>query len=124
MSYLYIFVGAGLGGVLRYLMATGTQQLAIGWVFPIGTFCVNMLGCLLIGFLAQLSESRGLFQNDAKLFLFVGLLGGYTTFSSFGYETIQLLRDGEYWLAVLNAVGQMVLGLIMVWLGMVIARFL
>lgn len=124
MGYLYIFVGAGLGGVLRYLMATGVQQLTGGWVFPIGTCCVNMLGCLLIGFLAQLSEARGLFQNDAKLFLFVGLLGGYTTFSSFGYETIQLLRDGEYLLAALNAVGQVVLGLVMVWLGMIIARFL
>lgn len=123
MGYLLIFIGAGLGGVLRYLMSTGVQQLT-GWVFPLGTFSVNMLGCLLIGFLAQLSESRGLFQNEAKLFLFVGLLGGYTTFSSFGYETIQLLRDGEFLLAVLNAVGQVVLGLLMVWLGMIVARLL
>lgn len=124
MSYLVIFIGAGLGGVLRYLMVTGVQQLTGGWAFPIGTFMVNMLGCLVIGFLAQLAESRGVFQSEMKLFLFVGLLGGYTTFSSFGYETIQLLRDGEYLYATLNAVGQLIVGLLMVWLGMIVARLL
>ena len=124
MSYLAIFIGSGIGGVLRYLLGTTVQALAKDWIFPVGTYCVNMLGCLLIGFLAQLAESRGIFPGDWRLFVFVGLLGGFTTFSSFGYETMQLIRDGEYMLAFLNATTQVVLGLGCVWLGIVIARML
>ncbi len=124
MSYLLVFVGAGIGGVLRYLMSPAVQRLCNDWNFPIGTFCVNMLGCLLIGFLAQLSESKGLFQGDARLFLFVGVLGGYTTFSSFGFETFQLLRDGEFLYASMNAILQVALGLLFVWLGWILGRLL
>lgn len=91
-------------------------------MFPLGTFVVNVLGCLVIGYLMQLSESRGLLQGELRLFVFVGLLGGFTTFSSFGIETFQLIRDGEYIFATANAVGQVVLGLIFVWLGVVVAR--
>lgn len=122
MSYLYVFVGAGLGGILRFFIGTSVQRLTNGWVFPLGTLSVNMIGCLLIGLLAQLSESRGILPGDMKLFVFVGLLGGFTTFSSFGYETFQLFRDGEYLLAGANAVLQLVLGLVFVWLGYVSAR--
>lgn len=93
-------------------------------MFPLGTFAVNMLGCLLIGYLMQLSESRGVFQAEGRLFVFVGVLGGFTTFSSFGLETFHLLRDGEYMFAIANAVGQVVLGLVLVWLGIVAARLL
>jgi CrcB protein len=124
MGYLFIFLGAGLGGVLRYLMSTSVQRLAGGWIFPIGTLSVNMLGCLLIGFLAQLAESRGLFYGETRLLLFVGVLGGFTTFSSFGYETVQLIRNGEFLYAAANAVGQVVFGLACVWLGYVVARLL
>ncbi|MBX9687023.1 MAG: fluoride efflux transporter CrcB [Candidatus Obscuribacterales bacterium] len=124
MNYLLIFIGSGLGGVLRFLMSTSIQRLANGWIFPLGTFSVNMLGCLIIGFLARLSESRGLFQGDTRLFLFVGILGGFTTFSSFGYESFQLLRDGEYLYGFLNAAGQVVLGLLCVWLGFILAALL
>lgn len=93
-------------------------------MFPLGTFAVNMIGCLIIGYLMQLSESRGVLQGDWRLFVFVGLLGGFTTFSSFGLETFYLLRDGEYIYAIANAVGQLVLGLMLVWLGIVAARLL
>ncbi len=93
-------------------------------MFPLGTFLVNIFGCLLIGYLMQLSESRGVLQAEWRLFVFVGLLGGFTTFSSFGMETFQLIRDGEFILAILNAVGQVVLGLTMVWLGVVVARLI
>ncbi|MBY0357043.1 MAG: fluoride efflux transporter CrcB [Candidatus Obscuribacterales bacterium] len=122
MSFLLIFLGSGFGGVCRYLLSTTVQRFANGWIFPIGTFSVNMLGCLLIGFLAQLSEARGLFPGDQRLFLFVGILGGFTTFSSFGYETVQLIRDGEFLYAAGNAVLQVALGLICVWLGYVLGR--
>lgn len=123
MNYLIVFLGAGIGGVLRYLMSP-TLQRATGWVFPIGTFTVNMVGCLLIGLLAQLAESKGLFQAESRLFLFVGVLGGYTTFSSFGYETFQLIRDGEIVYAIANAVLQVLVGLLCVWAGWVIGRLL
>lgn len=122
MQYLLIFIGAGIGGICRFLMSTMLQQLAGGWIFPVGTFSVNMLGCLLIGALGQLSESRAMFPPEARAFIFVGLLGGFTTFSSFGYETVQLLRDGQYWYAAANAVLQVVVGLIFVWLGYIVAR--
>ncbi len=124
MNYLFIFVGAGIGGVLRFLSSTFVHRLTGGWMFPLGTFLVNIFGCLLIGYLMQLSESRGVLQAEWRLFVFVGLLGGFTTFSSFGMETFQLIRDGEFILAILNAVGQVVLGLTMVWLGVVVARLI
>ncbi|HEY9682406.1 MAG TPA: fluoride efflux transporter CrcB [Oculatellaceae cyanobacterium] len=124
MNYLIVFVGAGIGGVLRYLMGPAVQNATNGWTFPIGTFCVNMLGCLVIGVLGSLAESKGLFQGEARLFLFVGVLGGFTTFSSFGFETFQLLRDGQVVYALANAVLQVVLGLLFVWLGWIIGRLL
>lgn len=122
MNYLIVFLGAGIGGVLRYAMSPAVQRAYEGWSFPIGTFAVNMLGCLIIGLLGQVSETKGLFTSELRLFLFIGILGGYTTFSSFGYETFQLLRDGEFLYAILNAVLQVVLGLAFVWLGWIIGR--
>jgi len=105
-------------------MSTGIHRLSNGWIFPLGTFLVNMSGCLLIGFLAQISEARAVLSSEMRLLIFVGLIGGFTTFSSFGYETFQLLRDGQYLYAGLNAVGQVLLGLGCVWLGYVLGRLL
>ncbi len=122
MSYLIVFVGAGIGGVLRLLMSSAVQRAFNDWIFPIGTFSVNMLGCFIIGLLAQLMESKGFFHSDTRLFLFVGVIGGYTTFSSFSFETFQLLREGALVYAVGNAVSQVVLGVVCVWLGQMIGR--
>lgn len=124
IGYLYIFLGAGTGGLCRYLLSIAVQKACQGWIFPIGTFAVNMLGCFIIGLLAQLAESRGVFQGETRLLLFVGLLGGFTTFSSFGYETVQLLRDGQYLYAAANAVLQVIIGIGLVWLGYVAARLI
>lgn len=124
MSYLIVFIGAGIGGALRFAMSPAVQHACKDWSFPIGTFSVNILGCLLIGLLGQLAESKGLFQGDTRLFLFVGVLGGYTTFSSFGFETFQLLRYGQILYALANAVLQVVLGLACVWLGWIIGKLL
>ena len=124
MSYLIVFFGAGIGGVFRYLMGPAVQNATGGWLFPIGTFSVNMLGCLVIGLLGQLAESKGLFQGETRLFLFVGVLGGFTTFSSFGFETFQLLKAGQILYAIANAAGQVVLGLLCVWLGWILGRLL
>ena len=122
MQYLFVFIGAGIGGCCRFAMSPFVQRLSNGGNFPIGTFSVNMLGCLVIGLLAQLSESRSMFQGDTRLFLFVGILGGFTTFSSYGLETFQLIRDGQIGLAIANAVGQVVLGLLFVWFGWLAGR--
>ncbi len=124
MSFLYVFLFGGVGCILRFMMGPGIQRLFEGWMFPIGTFCVNMLGCFVIGFLGQLAESKGLFQGDMRAAVFIGLLGGFTTFSSFGYETYQLIRDGQFLYAIANAVLQVVLGLLCVWLGVIVGRFL
>lgn len=110
--------------MLRYLTSTTLQNLINPGSFPIGTFGVNMIGCLIIGFIAQLSEARAVFSPDVRIFLMVGILGGFTTFSSFGYETVQLIREGEFLLALGNAAGQLILGLIMVYIGYVLARLI
>jgi len=122
MSYLLVFLGAGLGGICRFLTVRAVAALTSGFIFPFGTLVVNMVGCFLIGFLAQLSESRAVLGPEARLFLFVGLLGGFTTFSSFGYETVELLRTGQVASALANAVLQVALGLLLVWMGFVVAR--
>lgn len=83
---------------------------------------MNMLGCFLIGVLGGLSESKGILSSEARLFIFVGVIGGFTTFSSFGYETFQLLRDGEFLYGAANAVLQLILGLVCVWLGWIVSR--
>ncbi|MDQ5933718.1 MAG: fluoride exporter [Cyanobacteriota bacterium erpe_2018_sw_21hr_WHONDRS-SW48-000092_B_bin.40] len=109
---------------MRFLASTAVQKACNGWVFPLGTFVVNITGCLAIGFLAQLAESKNLLQPEYRAFFLIGILGGYTTFSSFGYETFQLIRSGEFVYATANAVLQVVLGLFFVWLGTVLARLL
>jgi CrcB protein len=124
MTHLLVFIGAGLGGLMRFLTSTAVQKACNGWVFPLGTFVVNISGCLAIGFLAQLAESKNLFQPEYRAFFLIGILGGYTTFSSFGYETLQLIRSGEFLYATANAALQVVLGLFFVWLGTILARLL
>lgn len=82
---------------------------------------VNVIGCFFIGFFSELAEGRGLFSPDARAFLIVGILGGFTTFSTFGNETMNLVRDGQWILALLNVGGQVLLGLGGVWLGYILA---
>jgi fluoride exporter len=93
------------------------QQLSKGFQVPFGTLAVNVVGCVLVGFLAEVADQRSFISDETRGFLIVGILGGFTTFSAFGNETMTLLRSGELWLAGINIVGHMVLGLIAVWLG-------
>ena len=117
---------AGLGGFI----GSAARYLVGGWVhgwfsmttFPLGTLVVNASGCLLIGLLSGLAESRQLLGPDLRLFLMIGVLGGFTTFSSFAYETLALARDGEFSRAVLNVGAQLVLGLGFAWLGYAVVR--
>ena len=118
---LLVAVGGVLGAVARYWMAGVVQQLN-GTDFPVGTLGVNLLGSFLVGVVMALSLERGLIDADLRTFLAVGFCGGFTTMSTFSYETLALLRDGEAALALGN-VGVTVLGcLAAVWLGGVMAR--
>lgn len=119
-----VFLGGGIGASLRYLLGGAAQALSKSATFPWGTFAVNVTGCFAIGLLAELAEERGVPSGNVRTFLFVGVLGGYTTFSSLGNETINLLRGGEALAAAANAGGQLALGLLAVALGRAAARLL
>lgn len=118
-----LLVGAGgfIGSILRYLISGWVQQSAKTLDFPYGTLAVNVIGCFIIGFLAQLTEARGLFTSESRLFVFVGILGGFTTFSSFGNETLNLARDSQTMNALANIAANVVIGLLAVWLGRTIS---
>jgi fluoride exporter len=119
-------IQAGFVGLGGFLGALGRYGLS-GWVqrqfplagFPYGTLAVNLLGCLLIGMMASLMESRGLFSPEFRLFALIGVLGGFTTFSTLGYETFAMLRDAEYFRATANVTLHVAAGLTLVWVGYV-----
>jgi len=118
--YLVVLAGAGLGGVARY--ALGTWVMArTGVRFPLGTFLINVSGAFLIGLLMTLFTERMHPHPNWRLFLVVGVLGGYTTFSSFEYETLQAVRDGERWMGLLYMTGSVVFGYLAAWMGMLLA---
>ena len=115
-----VLVGAGgaIGAVARYAMA-GTILAASGQDrFPLGTLAVNVLGCALIGVFAAVAEALPGLNGAARLLLVTGVLGGYTTFSAFGLETVLLLRRGDAVLAAGYVAASVLLGLAAVWLGM------
>ena len=120
-----LLVGCGgfLGAVARHLAVVLAQRLLPAG-FPYGTFLVNVSGCFAIGVLAALADERAAFGPQARLFLVAGVLGGYTTFSSFGWEGLALLRDGALARALVYIGGQVVLGLAAVWAGMALVRSL
>jgi CrcB protein len=117
VNIILVGVGGFVGSVLRYLASGYVQQSTKSIDFPFGTLAVNIIGCFVIGFLAQLAESRGVFTSESRSFVFVGILGGFTTFSSFGNETLNLTRDGQMMNALANVGANVVLGLFAVWLG-------
>ena len=119
-KYLVVLAGAGLGGVARY--AAGTWIMAkYGGRFPLGTFLINITGSFFIGLLMTLLTERWQPHQNWRLFLVVGMLGGYTTFSSFEYETYQAVRDGARWLGLLYLTGSVIVGYFGVWLGAALA---
>jgi CrcB protein len=119
---LLVGLGGFLGSVLRYGVGGWVGRLKSGWSFPLETLLINVTGCLVLGFLAGLSETRGVFSGSTRAFLFIGLLGGFTTFSTFGYETVQLVRDAQWQAAIMSTILQVALGLAGVWAGDVLAR--
>lgn len=114
-----LLIGAGgfVGSVLRYMVGGLVQAAFGGAAFPVGTLAVNVSGCFVIGVASAAIEPHTAFGSAARSFLVVGLLGGYTTFSTFGHETMTLMRDGHRLAAGLNVGGQILLALLAVWLG-------
>ena len=123
-TVIFVAIGGALGSVFRYTLGTWTQTASKSIYFPYGTLAVNLIGCFIIGFLAQLAETRGVFTSESRAFIFIGILGGFTTFSSFGNETINLLRDGETLNALANVGANVIFGLILVWLGRTVAYWI
>jgi len=117
INILLVGFGGFIGSVSRYLASGYVQQATKSIDFPYGTLAVNVVGCFIIGFLAQLAEERGVFTSQSRLFVFTGFLGGFTTFSSFGNETLNLARDSQMMNALANVGANVLLGLFAVWLG-------
>lgn len=120
-KFIIIGFGGFIGSILRYVLSGYVQGMSNSIAFPYGTIAVNLAGCLIIGFLSQIAESQGAFTPEMRGFLFVGLLGGFTTFSTFGNETFNLMRDSEYMSALFNLAVHIMLGLGAVWLGHALA---
>jgi len=116
-NILIVAFGGSIGAVLRYLISGWVQNFFNAGSFPAGTAVVNILGCLLIGLLGGWTENFHTFGMHMRLFLFLGVLGGFTTFSTFGYETMALLRDGQMLSALANIGINLFFGLTAVWLG-------
>jgi CrcB protein len=113
---------AGLAGTLLRYWLSGYVARQYGETFPWGTMAVNLIGCLVTGAVFYVTEERFLINPTVRTVILIGLLGGFTTFSSYGLQTFTLLRDGEYGLATLNVVTSNVLGLFMVWAGYALGK--
>jgi CrcB protein len=116
---LAVGAGGAVGAVLRFLVSGWVHRLAGFSAFPWGTLAVNAAGCLAIGLLGGLADVRQIFTPPQRLFLLIGLLGGFTTFSTFAYESYALARSAEFFQAGLNVALQVVLGFLFAWIGYV-----
>lgn len=116
-----MFVGGGTGALARYVAGVAIMS-RFGGRFPIGTMAINVSGSFLIGLLMTLLTERVDMHPNWRLALVTGFLGGYTTFSTFEWETLSAVRDGGRWIAAANVLGSVVFGYMAVWLGAVLAR--
>ena len=125
MMQKLIYIGvAGLVGTLGRYWLSGVAARRYGETFPVGTLLVNVIGCFLAGLLFYLMQERFLVGEPWRTAVLIGLLGGFTTFSSYGLQTFTLLRDGEFAFAALNVVLSNLAGLLMVWIGYSLAKLL
>ncbi|MDH5426970.1 MAG: fluoride efflux transporter CrcB [Nitrospirota bacterium] len=119
---LWVGMGGFLGSISRFIMAGAFNRLSPAIGFPVGTLTVNILGCFLIGLLHGLTETRSLLGPDIRIFLFIGVLGGFTTYSTFAFESLALLKDGAILKASTNIFLHVFVGLAGVWLGDFLSR--
>jgi CrcB protein len=123
MNTLFVAIGGAIGSAARYVV-DGAVYRVFPATFPYGTFVVNVTGCLVFGLLLGVGEERLAIGSRTRSFVLIGVLGGYSTFSTFTFETLQMMRDAEWELGALNAVGQPLLGLFALWTGLAIGRLL
>ncbi len=122
MKYLLILFGGGVGSLARFLLTTAIVT-RYGMKFPIvGTITINVTGSFLIGLLMTIITERAGVNSNLRPLLVIGFLGGYTTFSSFEWETYYAIRNGGFWIGIFNVVGSVTLGYAAVWLGAMLAR--
>ena len=124
VKLLFVGIGGFFGAISRYLASGYVHTLLDKPNFPYGTLAVNVLGCLLIGFLNGVFESRQIFNPELRLFVFIGFLGGFTTFSTFGYELFSFMRDSQFMSTLLNLFLSIFLGLLAVWLGNILSKLI
>ena len=126
--YLLVILGAALGGLSRYIVGTAVLQRFTARfpenVFPLGTLVVNITGCFLIGILMTIFVQRADPNPNLRLLLVTGVLGGYTTFSSFAWESFEAVDKEQVWIGLMNIVLSVVLGYLAVWCGAWVARVL
>ncbi len=120
-KFFILLIAGGLGTYSRFVIVTWVTQLA-GTEFPFGTLAVNLIGCLIIGFIAGLPNGANMIPPYVRLFIMTGIIGGFTTFSSYQYESFLLVKDGLFLRSLTNLAGSMILGFLIVAIGYVIAR--
>lgn len=123
MNVLLVFLGGGIGATARYGLQGAVYRLT-GAGFPYGTLAVNVLGSFVIGFLMTFFEERFIVNPAMRVFLTIGILGGFTTFSSFSYETMVMFRDGGYGPGIINVVSSVAVCLAATWLGLVSGKMI
>ncbi|MDA1188307.1 MAG: fluoride efflux transporter CrcB [Chloroflexi bacterium] len=116
-TILLVGAGGAAGAIARYLLSDWVQTLTARTGFPYGTLAVNVLGCLVIGIVTGIVQTRDLIPMEVRTFLTIGLLGGFTTFSAFGNETFAFVRNGQIGSAAGYIALQVVVGVLAVWLG-------
>ena len=116
-AVLLVALGGALGSMARFKLSGWVLHQTANWRFPAGTLAVNVCGCFIAGLLAGMAVKQDVFSADARVFLFTGVLGGFTTFSAFGLETLLLLKRGETGVAFANVAVSIVVGLLVAWLG-------
>ncbi|MGN6133337.1 MAG: fluoride efflux transporter CrcB [Aureliella sp.] len=121
MQFVLLFLVGGLGCLARYV-ASGLVQRLYGGELPLGTFVVNVVGCLLFGFVWTLADERMLITSQTRTVILTGFMGSFTTFSTFAFESNALLHDAEWAVASANVVGHVVVGVLAIMLGMAVGR--
>ena len=123
ISYLIVSVGAALGGVLRFAISNVTYKF-LSTSFPYGTLFVNVIGSIILGFLMYYFDDKEMLSTNLKLLLAIGFCGGFTTFSSFSFETLNLFRDSEYMLGLFNIGANLISCLAGITISYLIAKWL
>ena len=120
---ILVIIGGGIGAFFRYLLS-GWVYKVLGTDFPYGTLAVNVIGCFVIGIFLTMAEDRFLISPNFRIFFAVGVLGGFTTFSTFSFETVGLLKDGAVAIGLLNVAASIVVGLTATWVGTLAGRII